>query len=308
MADFKEEFVSFWAHLRDNFGEDRINQMLDHLPGSLLEQLQNPFAKGYTSRYLAYRTVIGSMNHVCGTDISVIKHPRVGNEEQPGDQPVNTDGLKYLVESGHVREELLLDILEGGRNSVSRHRLATTLNPPKANPSFGTIASSSKVSGPAGTQTTNAMGSRTIPREPKAFRNNNARDISAKALWKGCDVDEIPIPSVVKVGQHLEPYLSKLQAIWMIHLGVDKERRVLIFRSQGKQSRHKIDDLSSDRHRQEFRFIFLSYIIYCLKFNESVDFMGFHCEHYKEETESWRKMAEGVVKDLKEKYVDKGVW
>lgn len=147
-----------------------------------------------------------------------------------------------------------------------------------------------------------------IPRGPKALRNQNTRELSARAIWKGCDVDEIPIPPVVNIQQHLEPYLAKLQGIWMIWLGLNKERRVLLFRSQEKQSRNETDDMVSDRHRQEFRYIFLSWVQECLDFNQSTDFMEFHCENYRDETESWRKMSEEVVVGLKEQYIDKGVW
>lgn len=49
MAELKEPFASFWAYLRNNFDEARVSQMLNHLHGSLLTELQNPFAVGYST-------------------------------------------------------------------------------------------------------------------------------------------------------------------------------------------------------------------------------------------------------------------
>ncbi|KAI1165364.1 hypothetical protein F5B18DRAFT_669706 [Nemania serpens] len=301
MANPKDPFASFWTYLLDNFDKNRRGQMLDHLHHSVLKELQNPFSVGYTPQYLAYRAIIDAMSLVCNADISVTKHPRVRNDPQPDDQPVNAEGLRYLVESGQTRGELLLDILEGGRASVDRHKLAARLNSLKASLSSGTEAPPKE---------TDMVKSEVmiIPRGPKALRNQNTRELSARAIWKGCDVDEIPIPPVVNIQQHLEPYLAKLQGIWMIWLGLNKERRVLLFRSQEKQSRNETDDMVSDRHRQEFRYIFLSWVQECLDFNQSTDFMEFHCENYRDETESWRKMSEEVVVGLKEQYIDKGVW
>ncbi|KAI1148320.1 hypothetical protein F4825DRAFT_470482 [Nemania diffusa] len=308
MAELKEPFASFWAYLRNNFDEARVSQMLNHLHGSLLTELQNPFAVGYTPQYLAYRAVVSSMSHVCNTDIAVAKHPRVSNEPQLDDRPVNIEGLKYLAESGETRGELLLDILEGGRASVNRHKLFTKLNPPKAIASPRTEVPSKKTSHIKGTKNTDVAKSPIIPRGPKGLRNRNTRELSALAVWKGCDVDEIPIPTVINISRHLEPHLSKLQDVWGIWLNIDKERRVMAFRSQEKKTRNEIDDMASDRHRQEFRYIFLSYVQECLEFNRSSDFLEFHHGSYKQETESWRKMSEDVVVGLKEHYVDQGMW
>ncbi|KAJ8110916.1 hypothetical protein ONZ43_g5750 [Nemania bipapillata] len=301
MAELKEPFASFWAYIRGNFDEDRVNKMLDHLHHSLLHELQNPFAVGYTPQHLAYRVVIKAMSHVCNMDLLAAKHPMVRNQPQPDDQPVNIDGLKYLADSGQLRGELLLDILEGGRASANRHKLSAMLDPPKAmTQSRATLRE--KASRSKDTR------SRIIPRGPNEPRNPNNRELSERAIWRGCDVDEIPIPTIVNINRHLEPHLPKLQSIWMIWLGLDKGRRVLIFRSQEKEGRHGIDDMVADRHRQEFRFIFLSYIQECLDFKRSCDFMKFHCEGYKAETDSWREMSEEVVVALKQDYVDQGEW
>lgn len=147
-----------------------------------------------------------------------------------------------------------------------------------------------------------------MPRELKAPRNPNTRELSARVVRKGCDVDEILIPPIVNIQRDLEPYLPKLQAMWTVWLGLNKERRVLTFRCQTKQNRDETDDMVSDRHRQEFRYIFLSWVQDCLFCQHSGDFMMFHCYHYKDETEGWRRMSEEVAVDLKERFIDRGVW
>ncbi|KAI3332384.1 hypothetical protein HD806DRAFT_546491 [Xylariaceae sp. AK1471] len=305
MAELTEPFASFWTFLRNNLDESRFNQMLDGLHHSLDRELQNPFAVGYTPKYLAYRTVLDSWTRGCGTDSSATKHPKINNEPQPNDQPVNIEGLKYLLQSGQERGPLLLDILEGGRASVIRHKLATALNPPKTmappNP-----APFNEAFGQTVPQPTNQIERKFIPRGPKGPKNR--RDLSSKAVFKGCDVDEIPIPPLINISRDLEPYIPKLQNIWMIWLNIDVQRRVLIFRSQEKGSRQESDDMVSDRHRQEFRYMFLSYIQECLEFNQSSNFLEFHNENYRDETESWRKMAEEVVVGIKQQYVDNGKW
>ncbi|KAI1193679.1 hypothetical protein F5X97DRAFT_313245 [Nemania serpens] len=301
MADQKEPFASFWTYICNDFKEGLQRQMLDHLHQSLLKELRNSFAIGYTPQYLAYRTILDAMSHVCNSNISVTKHPKVRNKPQPGDQPVNTEGLRYLAESGQTRGELLLDILEGGRASVNRYKLAAKLTPliatplPKTNiPPKGADLAKPEIT--------------IMPRELKAPRNPNTRELSARVVRKGCDVDEILIPPIVNIQRDLEPYLPKLQAMWTVWLGLNKERRVLTFRCQTKQNRDETDDMVSDRHRQEFRYIFLSWVQDCLFCQHSGDFMMFHCYHYKDETEGWRRMSEEVAVDLKERFIDRGVW
>lgn len=147
-----------------------------------------------------------------------------------------------------------------------------------------------------------------IPRGTQASLNRKARDLSARAIWKGCDVDEIPIPPVISIQRHLEPYLPRLEVIWTMSLSLSKERRALLFRTQEKQGRDKTDDMISDRHRQEFCYLFLTWVQECLVSEKSGDFMKFHCENYRDETECWRNMSEDVVTGLKERFVDEGVW
>jgi len=333
MAELAEPFASFWAFLHSNFADETINQMLDGLPRSLESELQNPFTVGYTPKYLAYRTVVNSMSLACmgscsrrlplyeyanfiqiagNIDIAAAEHPAVNNEPQPGDQPVNVEGLEYLLHSGQKGSDLLLDILEGGRASVNRHRIAAALgssNKPNATEPCMT------------TPHTHIHNQLPREREPTVIKqeetrvpihgrraHRNHRDLSSRAVFKGCDVDEIPIPPVVHIPRDLEPYLPRLQTIWKLSFSVNRKRRVLVFKSTEKEGRSAVDDMVSDRHRQEFRIIFLTYIQQCLDCNRPHSFIEFHDDNYKAETDGWRKMAEEMAMDIKERHIDSGRW
>jgi hypothetical protein len=150
------------------------------------------------------------------------------------------------------------------------------------------------------------MGHRFITQEP--FHGRTHCELSVKAIFKGCDVDEIPIPPIINIRRHLEPHLPGLQETWKIWLAIDVERRALIFRSQEKANRVEADNMVSDRHRQEFRYIFLAYVQECLETGKSSNFIDFHNEDYRDETDTWRNMAEKLAVEIKQHYIDKGKW
>jgi hypothetical protein len=186
-----------------------------------------------------------------------------------------------------------------------RQKLATALNPPKTMDAPDP-APSNKVLGPAGPQPTNPSEQKVIPCGPKGYMSH--RDLCSRAVFKGCDVDEIPIPPLIDISRDLAPYLPQLRGFWLLCLDVDIQRRMLKFRTQEKAERQELDDMVSARHRQEFRYMFLCYLQECLEFDQSSSFLEFHNESYKDETECWRRMAEKEIVSIKKQYVDNGKW
>ncbi|KAI0550610.1 hypothetical protein F4679DRAFT_199383 [Xylaria curta] len=227
-------------------------------------------------------------------DISATEHPRVNNEPEI-DGSAYIKGLRYLVKSGQTGRELLLDILEGGRRSVDRFKLNTALNLELGERESSDDEEIFIPATPSSMDTTAILD--ILPREHKLTTYHNPRPLPDRAIWKGCDVDAIPIPASIRIAEVLEPHIPKLEAFWGLWLDLDKKHRVLKFRSKEKKVHHDLDNLISDRHRQEFRLIFLKYIQCCLS-GGSEDFMQFHMNFYKYKTDADRKRSEKVARRL----------
>ncbi|KAI1753940.1 hypothetical protein F4782DRAFT_528870 [Xylaria castorea] len=250
------------------------------------------------------------MRRAFSIEVFATEHPRVKNEQE-NDGLVRIKGLRYLLESGQTGEQLLLDILEGGRGgSVSRFRLTTALDQAfatherlrltttldQALTTYEPGEISEEAESPAASLLVDTTATADIvPRERKVTTYHNPRALPDRAIWKGCDVDAIPIPGAVSIGKDLEPHITQLEAMWMLWLYLDTRRRVLKFRSKEKEIRHYVDDMVSDRHRQEFRFIFLKYIECCLSNDQSEDFMDFHMDYYEYRTDLCREESERVA-------------
>ncbi|TRX93775.1 hypothetical protein FHL15_005451 [Xylaria flabelliformis] len=240
-----------------------------------------------------YKGSVGSQVAV-SIDIFATEHPRVDNEPEI-DGSIYIKGLRYLVESGQTGQELLLDILEGGRRSVDRFRLSTALDWELEEHELSENATETySLPIPLFVDTTAA--SDIVSREHKVTTYHNPRPLLDRAIWKGCDVDAIPIPAYVCITEDLEPHIRKLEAIWGLWLDLDKEHRVLKFRSKERKVRREFDDMISDRHRQEFRLIFLKYIQRCRLEKRSKDFMEYHTTFYRHKTDDNRKRSEGIAK------------
>ncbi|KAI1741387.1 hypothetical protein F4680DRAFT_416643 [Xylaria scruposa] len=244
------------------------------------------------------------MHQAFSIDILATGHPRVKNEPAI-DGYISIKGLRYLVDFGQMGQELLLDIFEGGRRSVDRFRLRTALNWELGECESGDAGEISIPASPPFIDTTAI--SDTVPRGWKIATYHNPRPLPDRAIWKGCDVDAIPIPFSVHITEVLEPHIPKLEAFWGMWLDLDKKHRVLKFRSKEKKVRHDLDDMVSDRHRQEFRLIFLKYIQSRRLGNRSEDFMKFHKNYYRQRTEFCREKSEEAARRLNESwFIGKG--
>ncbi|KAI0185466.1 hypothetical protein EV127DRAFT_441542 [Xylaria flabelliformis] len=240
-----------------------------------------------------YKGSIGSQVAV-SIDIFATEHPRVDNEPEI-DGSIYIKGLRYLVESGQTGQELLLDILEGGRRSVDRFRLSTALGwELEEHESSENATETCSPPTPLFVDTTAA--SDIVPREHKVTTYHNPRPLPHRAIWKGCDVDAIPIPVIICITEDIEPYIPKLEAIWGLWLDLDKEHRVLKFRSKERKVRHDFDDMIADSHRQGFRLAFLRYIQRCRSEKRSKDFMEFHTGFYRQKTDADRRKSEGIAR------------
>ncbi|KAI1112796.1 hypothetical protein F5Y14DRAFT_463043 [Nemania sp. NC0429] len=296
MADEESKFDSFFNYIRRNFDKSRTSAMFGQLHYSLLKVLKNPFSVGYTSHYLSYLVMVEAINRSSDTDISVPTHLRVTNDPGPNDKPVDTKALKYLAQSERPADELLADIMGGGHDVwMNGHKAGAQQNRLGVFPAPGP---------PVGDEGTPDLG----PRESTVRQEDYTCELPERLVWMGCDVDEIPIPPLIDIQRHLEPYLTKLQSIWSIRLGLDKERRLLRFWSLENQICNAIDDMISDRHRQEFRSMFLDWIKGCFDVEQSTDFWHFHCICYLAETEGFRTMSEERARDIKAEHIDTGAW
>ncbi|KAI8954454.1 hypothetical protein F4801DRAFT_575529 [Xylaria longipes] len=217
-------------------------------------------------------------------NIFEIPHPRVENKQED-DGLIYVDRLRYLAKSGRTGGKLLLDILEGGRASFNRCMLTIALNRALAAHKPGeNLEDAGSPTTPLVIYPTTTPGF--VPREQSVTTYRNPRALLDRAIWKGCDVDAIPIPNA------------------MMWLDLDIVDRVLKFRSKEKELgpeeiRDYVDDMVSDRRRQEFRFIFLKYIQSCLLRGESVDFMDFYIIHYISRTETCKEESEKLARLLK---------
>ncbi|KAJ8127086.1 hypothetical protein O1611_g6554 [Lasiodiplodia mahajangana] len=396
--------------------------MINTLPSSLLEELKNPLVGIWSPQYLAFRTVNRAMGCVGKESITTIGQPVVTNDWKPDGPLVNVGSLRYLAEQAHTGEDLLLNILEGGRASTNRHMLAYALNlsnatlgadpstskdtlegstaaamnshgansstakdqagagasvstnpsrtnsslstgpspavnyvpmapsptgddalivitPPGTNASVSTNPSeanepttancsgsdtsvaansseptvvmtmgssasdSSRATASSGAENLGPLAPDSSPnKSPRGSPNYETRSWAASAALGGCsDVVEIPIPAVIKISRHVEPYFSQLQDTYMIWLKINKDRRVLICRSQ-EERRLQLDQMILDRHLQEFRSTFLSYVLNCIEMDQSRDFKAYHRKKYIRETRRQHELADGVATTLNENY------
>ncbi|KAI0098794.1 hypothetical protein GGR51DRAFT_565492 [Nemania sp. FL0031] len=399
MATSLEQFLAFWAHVRQNLSEAKFSKMLKTLHHSLLKELDNPLVNFWSPHYLAFRTVRGAVASVDGTGIITTGYPIVVNSWQSGKDRVSFRTLRYLAKPASKGGELLLDILETGQASVNRDAMASalhlpgTMNPPvsaapvaenpsgadtsattaspeasklvvtnspgadtlvatnpsevdaatasddsgtglsmPANPSesdiqidtasFGldslitTISPRSNASvatastrdeefphkspSPPHSQSSHAIRSWT---RPQRFRNQRARLRAAR--MPHMYIDEIYIPTLVDIRRHLQPHFPHLEDTYMIWLKLNKDRRIVAFGPQDDACL-QLDPMALDRHRQEFRWMILSYVWNCLDMDQSRDFKTYHQRVYTHETRSWRDQADWLARNLNERSKGEG--
>ncbi|KAI1818006.1 hypothetical protein GGS20DRAFT_426988 [Poronia punctata] len=283
MAELTPSFAAFWAFLHNNFEANHVNRAMDGLHYSLLEELENPFAVGYTPNHLAYRVIHHSMSHACPypSDLATLDHLTVPNAPRPGEQPIDVQGLKYLVQAGHKGRELLLDIFEGGQTAIRRRNLSIALTSAKA-PKIPVARSA--------TMTAHKPGGK------------GNQQLSSKPAPRGHDVDEIPIPAVIDIRRDVQPYLPEMQSPMTVRLGISMVRYSLLVRRQEKIASTAVDDMVSDRHRQEFRYLFLLYTKECLESDQSFSVKDFFMANYKGETANTHESIKGLTMYIKQEY------